>query len=159
MRCVWDELRDLIDHMQVFYAEITDEWINKQGAKINWKKTQVADIDANDTLYQSIMAYVQLLNEKCADIALQLVLVCDCPVTARVKAQNSIEYKIQSYKTESHEWGRVPINKCVNDLFGVRVILNTSLTYEEIVAFVEKTYPQMYRCINSSKREYNANAT
>ena len=156
MKSVFDELKNLIDYIQTVYTEITSEWWHGESVKINLKKSQVSAIDADGTIYKSIMEYVQLLNERCADITLQLSSVCSCQVTARVKAQNSIEYKIQNYKTDRHEFGKVPINKCVNDLFGVRIILESPLTFDEIHAFVEKTYPDKYRCIDSSKLDYKA---
>lgn len=156
MRSVFDELKDLIDYIQLVYTEVTDEWLHGASAKINLKKSLVADIDVDGTIYKSIMEYVQLLNERNAGITLQLSFVCACQVTARVKAQNSIEYKIQNYKTDRHEFGKVPINKCVNDLFGIRIFLETPLTFDEIRAFVEATYQDKYRCIDSSKFDYKA---
>lgn len=156
MRTVFDELKNLIDYIQSVYSKVTSEWLQSTEAKINMKKTQISDINVDGTIYQNIMEYVQLLNERSAGIALQLSLVCSYQVTARVKTQNSIEYKIQNYKTGRHEFGRVSINKCFNDLFGVRIILETSLTFEEVLAFVEKTYQGKYRCIDSSKLDYKA---
>lgn len=99
MRSAFDELKELIDYIQSVYSMVTDEWLQNTKEKINLKKTQICDIDADGTIYQSIMEYVQLLNEKSADITLRLSSVCSCQVTARVKTQNSIEYKIQNYKT------------------------------------------------------------
>ena len=156
MRSVFDELKELIDYIQLVYSMVTDEWLQNAREKINLRKTQVSDIDADGTIYQSIMEYVQLLNERSADITLSLSSVCSCQVTARVKTQNSIEYKIQNYKTDRHEFGKVSINKCVNDLFGVRIIFDTPLSYEEVLAFVEEVYHGKYRCIDSSKLDYKA---
>lgn len=156
MGSVFDQLKGLIDYIQSAYTEITDEWLRGASAKINLKKSQVSDIDADGTIYRSIMEYVQLLNEKSAGITLQLSFACSCKVTARVKAQNSIEYKIQNYKTDRHGFGKVPINKCINDLFGVRIILEVPLTFAQILAFVEKTYQGKYKCIDSSKHDYKA---
>ena len=124
--------------------------------KTNLKNALVADIDADGIIYKSIMEYVQLLNEKSADITLPLASVCSCKVTARVKAQNSIEFKIQNYKTERHEFGKIPINKCINDLFGIRIFLREPLTFDEVYSFIEDTYPNRYRCIDSSKFDYKA---
>lgn len=156
MRNAFDDLKDLIDYVQTEYSEITNEWLCGADAKINLKKSQVSDVDVDGTIYKSILDYVQLLNERSASITLQLSSVCASRVTARVKAQNSIEYKIQSYKTDRHESGRVPINKCINDLLGIRIILDFPLTFEEIYSFIEATYPGKYRCINSSKLDYKA---
>lgn len=156
MRSAFDELKDLIDYIQTVYSAITNEWSHGENVKINLKKSLVSDIDIDGVIYQSIMEYVQLLNERSAEIVLQLSSVCFCPVTARVKAQNSIEYKIQNYKTAQHAFGKIPINKCVNDLFGVRIILEHAPSFAEIHAFVDETYQGKYRCIDSSKLDYKA---
>ena len=148
------ELKRLIDYVQTAYTNATDEWLDSVEDKINLRKCLVTDIDG--PIYESIMGYVRFLNGKSAAITLPLSLACSRPVTSRVKAPNSIESKIQNYKTERHEWGRVPVNKCVNDLFGVRLILEAALTFEEIHAFVETTYQGKYKCIDSSKAEYKA---
>jgi ppGpp synthetase/RelA/SpoT-type nucleotidyltranferase len=156
MKNVLNELKDLIDYIQSVYSEVTTEWLESNHTRINLKKSLVSDIDVDGTVYKSIMEYVQLLNERSAHITLQLSFVCTCQVTARVKAQNSIEYKIQNYKTAQHEFGKVPVNKCFNDLFGVRIILNSPLTFEEIHTFIEDTYQGKYKCIDSSKLAYKA---
>ena len=156
MKSTFDELKDLIDYIQSVYTEITDEWLRETPTKTNLKNALVADIDADGIIYKSIMEYVQLLNEKSADITLPLASVCSCKVTARVKAQNSIEFKIQNYKTERHEFGKIPINKCINDLFGIRIFLREPLTFDEVYSFIEDTYPNRYRCIDSSKFDYKA---
>ena len=136
MKSTFDELKDLIDYIQSVYTEITDEWLRETPTKTNLKNALVADIDADGIIYKSIMEYVQLLNEKSADITLPLASVCSCKVTARVKAQNSIEFKIQNYKTERHEFGKIPINKCINDLFGIRIFLREPLTFEEVYSVI-----------------------
>ena len=156
MRTDFDELKDLIDYIQLVYSDITNEWLCSTNIKTNLKKSQVSDIDIDGAIYKNILEYVQLLNDRSAVITLQLSTACSCQVTARVKARNSIEYKIQNYKTERHAFGKVPINKCINDLFGIRIILESPLTYEQIYAFVEETYPGKYRCIDSSKLDYKA---
>ena len=156
MKSVFDELKDLIDYIDSLYLSITDEWHKTNGTKVNLKKSLVSDIDADSAIYKTISEYVQLLNDHSADVSLALSFACSCKVTARVKAQNSIEFKIHNYKTEQHEYGKVPINKCFNDLFGIRVILSPAQSFEEIIAFVEATYPGKYRCIDSSKKDYKA---
>lgn len=156
MECIFDELTALINYIQEEYTDVTSEWLHRPGKKINLKKSLVSEIEADGTIYKSIMEYVQLLNERSAGISLQLSSVCSCQVTARVKAHNSIAYKIQNYKTGRRELGKVAINKCINDLFGFRIFLETPLTFEEIQAFVEGTYQGKYKCTDSSKSDYKA---
>lgn len=156
MKDVYDELRAVIDFLQCKYSEVTNEWLQSSVRQMNMKKVLVAEIDVGGPVYQSIMEYVQLLNERSVDIELQLSSVCNCAVTSRVKAKNSIEYKIYNYKTARHVYGKIPMNKCINDLFGARIILDTYLTFEELRAFVFREYSNSYKCIDSSKLDYKA---
>lgn len=153
---VYDELKALIDYVQSVYDEITNIWQEQAICKINLKKSQVKDIDIDGKIYSTINEYVKLLNKQSSIVFIQLPSICSSQVTARVKAQNSIELKIQNYKTAKHEFGKVPINKCFNDLFGVRIILKNPLSYDEITAFIKQTYDDKYKCIDSSKLEYKA---
>lgn len=75
-------------------------------------------------------------------------------VNIRTKAKNSIEFKIENYM-KNHENGKVPINKCFNDLLGIRIICNKQLTYDEILKLVDTKYSNL-KCIDSSKDEYKA---
>lgn len=156
MKSIFDELKDLLDHIQLIYTEITDEWLDRTSTATNLKRFQVADIALDGEIYKSILDYVQFLNEKSAEISLPLSFDCSLQITTRVKAQNSIEYKIQNYKTEQHEFGKVPINKCINDLFGVRIFLEPPLSFDTIHTFVKDTYQGKYKCIDSSKFDYKA---
>ena len=154
MKTKYDELKFLINYIQSTYLDITFEWMRNRGERFNLKKSLVSSIDVNGAIYKNIMEYVQLLNNH--SIVLKFSSICSCKVMARVKTHNSIEYKIQSYKTSQHEFGQVPINKCMNDLFGVRIILDFPVTLPEIQQFIDTQYAGKYRCIDSSKGEYKA---
>ncbi|MBQ5995465.1 MAG: hypothetical protein IJL63_06390 [Clostridia bacterium] len=125
---------------------------------MNLKKKYVSHIDLNGEIYKSVNEYTKFLNGKCLILADELNnQMKESYITSRVKSQNSIEAKIQGYRsTEGHEYGKVPIIKCLNDLFGVRIILKTPLTFEEIYGFISDKYGKKYKCIDSSKYEYKA---
>lgn len=152
----YDDLKCLIDYLQLEYDRVTEEWMGSECRKVNLKRFLVADIDLDGEIYRSILEYVKLLSKRSAGITLRLSSVCSCHVAARIKTQNSIEYKISSYKTLRKESGQIPINKCINDLFGVRIFLVPPLSFGEVHTFVERTYGGAYRCIDSSKAGYRA---
>ena len=154
---VYDELKLLIDSIQSVYSKATRQWEYQGSNTINLKKCQVCDIDINGAIYKSIIKYVKFLNEQSADIILKLPQECSCGIImTRVKAQNSIESKIHSYNTPKHECGKIPLNKCFNDLFGIRIILTNSLRFDEISSFIAEQYKNKYKCIDSSKLDYKA---
>ncbi len=75
-------------------------------------------------------------------------------MNARVKNRNSIEYKIKNY-IENHENGKITINKCLNDLFGIRIICKDQIDFSQINHLVKEKYDKL-KCIDSSKIEYKA---
>lgn len=153
----YNELKSLIDYIQEMYLIITDIWEKQDTTlKINLKTSLVSHINDNDLIYKYICDYVNFLNEQSSDILLGLSSVCSYKVNARIKTYNSIEYKIQNYTTEKHGNGKIPINKCFNDLFGVRIFLEEPLTFEKIYDFIKNDYKGKYKCIDSSKLDYKA---
>ena len=65
---------------------------------------------------------INFINDKFSYIFNELQQLCfSCNVTSRVKALNSIQYKIENYRL-NHENGKIPIKKCLNDLLGFRII-------------------------------------
>ena len=75
-------------------------------------------------------------------------------MNARVKNRNSIEYKIKNY-IENHENVKITINKCLNDLFGIRIICKDQIDFSQINHLVKEKYDKL-KCIDSSKIEYKA---
>ena len=75
-------------------------------------------------------------------------------VNVRTKAKNSIEFKIENY-IKNHENGKVPINKCFNDLFGLRIICNKELSFDEILNLINTKYDNL-KCIYSLRNGYKA---
>ena len=75
-------------------------------------------------------------------------------VNIRAKTKNSIEFKIKNYN-DNHENGKIPIEKCLNDLFGIRIICSQKLNYDEIVNFIKEKNKKL-KCIDSSKKDYKA---
>ena len=77
-------------------------------------------------------------------------------VNSRVKALNSIEFKINNYMTAKHEYGEVALNKCFNDLYGIRIILKENVEYSTIKEFIDEKYSKILKCYNASKKDYVA---
>ncbi|MGL5381907.1 MAG: hypothetical protein ACRDCC_00280 [Culicoidibacterales bacterium] len=57
----------------------------------------------------------------------------------RGKQQESALNKIYHYRFTKEEKGKVPIQKALNDLFGVRLIVNTELDYHELKKQIENS--------------------
>lgn len=151
------DIGKLIELLENLYAGVNDEWnVNSPQVNINLRKKQVIDIDNDYEIKKHILDYVDFLNDHSIyiDYEIKKLDFISAVVTERVKARNSIEYKIDNY-IKNHAEGKIPINKCINDLLGIRIILDDSISHEDIRDFVANNYPN-YKCIDSSKMEYIA---
>jgi hypothetical protein len=76
----------------------------------------------------------------------------------RIKQPESIIYKLGHYNSGKQENGKLPLNKCLNDLLGFRIMMagfkHDCEIFAKMCSVIEKTYKIKYR--NSSKGEYSA---
>ena len=153
-----DELDKLIVFINNEYNNYCEKWKNsKLYIPINQKNTLVKNIEKNNNIFNSILNYRLFINEYHFELKIKLSeLNIKSEISSRVKARNSIEYKIRNYMSEKHNCGEVPINKCFNDLYGIRIIMKDNISYDEIKKFVENRYNTKLKCIDSSNGEYVA---
>lgn len=152
-----EELDKLINFIQIEYIKFTIKWEQSDYyLKINLKNTLVCDILENKILLDAIINYREFINENNIQLVMDFKQFSTekSRVNIRTKAKNSIEYKIKNY-IENHENGKVSINKCFNDLFGIRIICKDVITYHEIVNLINNKYSDL-KCIDSSKKDYKA---
>lgn len=133
----------------------------------NLKKTLVRDIVEqveesntyiiNKEFHTFLNLYLSRVDELTIDIDLVYTYI-DLDFRLRVKQPESIIYKLIHYYSGKQENGKTPLNKCLNDLLGFRIILpnfdHDCLLFNKMCSYIEKTYKIKYR--NSSKGEYKA---
>ena len=152
-----EELEKLIEFIQKEYNELTNKWENSEYySKVNWKNTLVCNILEDKELLDTIISYRDFINENIIQLLMDFKQfnTDTAKVNIRAKAKNSIEYKIENY-IKNHENGEVPINKCFNDLFGIRIICSNKIENEQIMQLINTKYKNL-KCIDSSKKEYRA---
>ncbi len=154
------KLHDIIDFLGKQFLNINKLWlVGSSYERINLKKNLVKDIYNNKNFIRNIRGYQSFLID--ATIELNLTLEGKYNVISRVKTPNSIEDKIRRYNSDIHENGKIAICKCLNDLFGARVILDEEISFSTISSFIEteETFRNKQvglKCINSSKNGYEA---
>lgn len=153
-----EELDKLIILIDEEYNRLHEKWQKSDVyVSINQKNRLVKDIKEDNNILNTIFNYRLFVNEHHLNLKLafnHLKLVSE--VTSRVKAQNSIEYKFSNYMSEKHEFGKIPLNKCFNDLYGIRIIFHEDIKFEDIKDFVENRYNGKLKCYNASKSDYVA---
>ena len=150
------ELEKLINFIIKKYDEINLEWEkNENYNQLNMKKIQVADVYIDKEKLNYIFNYRNFINDKFSYIFNELQQIGFLSnVTSRVKALNSIQYKIENYKL-NHEDGKIPLKKCLNDLLGFRIVLLNDIDYNSVKSYIKDIFPSL-KCIKSTKKEYDA---
>lgn len=154
---ILEELEELIKFIKIKYKELDDQWKNsKYYIKINMKNNTVFDLTSNNEMLDMIFNYRELINANNVQLVLDFTKYnsVNAKVNTRVKNKNSVTYKIENY-CKNHENGNVPINKCINDLFGVRFISKENLTYEQISEYISNKFSDL-KCINAIRQDYKA---
>ncbi len=152
------ELDILLDSIREQYNQLYAEWKKSNlYVPLHQKKNLVKDIKNNNEILNAILDYRLFLNENHLDLKMTFdSLNLKSEVNSRVKAQNSIEFKINNYMTAKHEYGEVAINKCFNDLYGIRIIFEDNVEYNDIKNFIDVKYKGKLKCYDASKGDYVA---
>lgn len=153
-----EELEKLLDFIQKEYIELNQKWeATEYYSKINLKDNLVCNLLEDKLILNMIVSYREFINENNIQLLMDFKQfnTDNAKINMRVKTKNSIEYKIKNY-TLYHAEGKVPINKCFNDLFGMRIIFNKDITYSQILSLTNKEKYKKLKCIDSSKGEYKA---
>lgn len=152
-----EELENLISFIQSEYIQFNKNWQNSNYyAKINLKNNLIVNLSENEEMLNTVFSYREFINENNIQLLMDFKKfnTQNAKINIRTKAKNSIEYKIKNY-IEKHENGKVPINKCLNDLFGIRIICNKPIEHVQIINLVRSNFKNL-KCIDSSKQDYKA---
>ncbi len=152
-----EELEKLIEFIQTEYLHFNKKWQNSNYyTKINLKDNLVIDLSENEEILNAVFNYREFINENNIKLlmAFKQFSTENAKVNIRTKAKNSIEYKIKNY-IENHENGKVPINKCLNDLFGIRIICTEKIENSKISELVKSKFENL-KCIKSYRKDYKA---
>lgn len=150
----FEQLRKLILLMQALHSECCASWKASEAyVPINQKKQQVRDIVGDGAMMEVLFAYHNHIQHLEPDVEAHLSAF-PFPVNHRVKNWNSMEDKLGRYQNGPSE-GKMPLNKCLNDLFGWRIISADVPDYEQIQSYLAKEFPGL-KCIDSSKQGYRA---
>lgn len=155
---MFTDLDKLIGYIIGYYPLMNDRW-NKSGysQKINLRKKLIVDMQANPNIMEMVRNYRAFLTEEQPEFVSGLIdLQCKtCKITTRVKQLNSIEYKLDRYVHNDQHHGTVSINKCFNDLFGIRIVLKSQFDHNDLNSFIESNFSDL-KLIDSTKNGYKA---
>ena len=154
---VLEEILDLAKKINDLHKVFGDEWFDENS--INLKKQRIEHVCFDGPLidpefYSYIIQYIQDLT----DFSLENIYSIDCPyrVINRTKNPDSIVAKLIYYRHEKAEKGIVSINKCLNDLMGLRVFVENYNHKENFTKLCEVLAKEAIKVHNSCKGQYKA---
>lgn len=159
---MFETLSALLNSVASLYTSVNGEWTRSNDySPINLRKRQVADILENVEIWNHIRAYRKFLVRVHLDIDAELskLELDGAKVSSRVKNLNSIQSKLERYNELDSLKGKVAINKCFNDLMGIRIVIDDNFSHGDVIRFFEENvvprYPK-FRLTDSTKNGYVA---
>lgn len=150
------DLDNLINFIQNKYDEISNNWENDSNYyPLNMQTSRVENIYHNKDMLIYVFNYRNFVDKNTLKITEELQKInLNSGIDTRVKALNSIQDKIERYEIKA-EKGKIPLKKCLNDIFGLRIILDGNISYDDIREYISNKFPNI-KCIDSSKDKYKA---
>lgn len=128
LSCKDSLIQTLINDICSLHESFSRDFFNEPGTVINMKKTEVRNVIFDEPQIIQI-SFLQLI-QKYHDFLGKLIIYIDyeydykdLDFRLRIKQKDSIVNKLFHYKFGKTEEGKIPINKCVNDLLGFRIII------------------------------------
>ena len=138
-----DYLKNLVRRIHETHALTTQDWKDYADGngflRFNQKSTKVKHLYVNPEPMEAVGGYVEFL-KGCSLLKDFNGQYDGYEVMSRVKNHNSIEEKIKDYCEYRKERGEISVNKCLNDLFGIRIIIDCDELLESDIESVVQDY-------------------
>ncbi|CCK20341.1 hypothetical protein [Pseudolactococcus laudensis] len=128
-----NEIGEFHEYFSKAYYQQGEKYYNLKSTQIN----HVSDKENEFTFLKNLMNYIMKFSETLIPLPINYD-PSKIEFRFRVKQIESAINKIDHYN-KTHDNGKVPVQKCLNDLVGFRIIISTVKSYDEIM-----------ECINSS---------
>lgn len=142
-----EKINVLIATIQAYYLICNDSWHKEYPeSSFNMSKYEVKDIPKMSSLLSYIYLYRTFLLNNSIDSELKKLFLDnldlkEANLSVRIKNDNSLQDKIDRYnREEHHNYGKNPINKCLNDILGIRIIVEEDIDYEALKLYLKEKY-------------------
>lgn len=152
------ELRNQIQIFLETYTAFEKTWfdyLSKNDTSIvNLKRVRVRELDISTTRGLSLRNYIYLYRRIVARYnpsAISKILEMNNINRSRIKETLSISQKIDNYiKYEQKSGNYLYVTKCLNDIMGARIVINTIPDFNILKAEISQEFP-MLKVTNASK--------
>ena len=159
-------IEELVDNIIVLYKSVDNRLvIDNEPVNLNKEEVKRISLDLDNDFYFAFFDSVAKYRERLKHVitgdnldAVNGVKDNNIFIESRLKNINSIFSKIYQYNFIRKEHGDVVLNKCINDLFGVRIEVPISNIGHLLQLLKESNTSKEWnaKIINASKNGYNA---
>lgn len=171
--CHYSEIQKLIREIYILHNEFSVSWIDKIATLgfelMNFNKKQVRHISnviedrevflIDNMFYRLIKSYMNELEIFTVTNDLEFDYT-ELDLRTRIKQNESVVNKLQYYRIGKAGKGAFNLNKCLNDLFGIRIIIegfdHNCRYFKDMCDGLNLEYNNRIRMMNSSKNDYKA---
>lgn len=120
-------LENLVDEINNTHRNFSLTWLSEQETKYNLKKKRIDHVVESDGVI--LLSFLKIINSYHSSLlSLHAELefeysYSEFEIRTRVKQKDSIINKLIQYRIDNDE-GKISINKCLNDIFGLRIIFD-----------------------------------
>lgn len=154
-----ERIEKIIEFLKITQNSLNVEWDLLNFEHRNLKRKNISDVwfptsDASNEFFLELCAYASFVNGRNSGI---LPKIFALQLRSRIKQQNSILAKLQKYSS-AKEQGKVPIAKCINDLYGFRCIVSNDNEYEDVFQQLDTIFSNdsQVRVVRSCHGAYKA---
>lgn len=153
-------LNKVIDEIHLRMIDYAYQFENQCKNSINLKKKCVKHY-FNEEKIQELLDNIKIFNSILKQEINQLLFEDEFKlwIDKRIKNERSIYDKLCRYQ-QREQSGSYPLNKCLNDLLGYRLVLQSNIKLHELYDIlcidISEKYNNKIKIINSSKDEYKA---
>ncbi|SCV43802.1 hypothetical protein BQ1740_3720 [Bacillus subtilis] len=163
-----NDLHELILEINKLHSDFSTEFsLKKEVTHYNFKKTEIRHVtEVTDqhnlfTINNDFFILLQHYAEKLEEIVIYSdleYLYSDFDLRLRVKQPDSIINKLKYYRVGKPEKGKIPLKKCLNDLLGIRITIDSFDHNNECFKNTCDLLKNQYKitCMDSSKGDYKA---
>ncbi|MDK6805117.1 hypothetical protein [Aerococcus sp. UMB7834] len=127
------QIENLIYEFKGLQDLFYNDWLKyAEDLRINFKSKQINHIVERDNESISFFEYIGIYYNTLSELNFSSAMIrfnenySSLCLSMRIKTMASIQDKIDRYYRSNHQ-GRIPINKCLNDLFGIRIFTSLDL--------------------------------
>lgn len=145
-----DKIRTQVNTFIELHLGIQDFWFNKleeeAKEKLNFNRIKVKSYDLDIMKYvydyrNMLSLYAPFLNTK----------LNSCGVSrTRIKEMLSMDQKVKNYKLGKLQ-GEVIFNKCLNDIFGARIIIKNDIDFEMLSQYLRDEFKNKIKLTDADK--------